>query len=33
VFGGANGYTLPTEKLEHREAAFVIDRDIGKVAA
>src|SRR4029077_12117849 len=25
-----NGYTLPTEKLEQREAAFVIYRDMGK---
>src|SRR5262245_61712582 len=26
-----NGYTLPAEKLEQREAAFVIYRDMGKV--
>ncbi len=26
----ANGYTLPPDKLEQREAAFVIYRDMGK---
>ena len=25
----ANGYTLPTEKLEQREAAFLVYRDMG----